>query len=130
VALLSLSACSDDDKSASPPASSAPAASETPSSTDDADQATDSGGASGLDPATQQLLITALRKVDPSLAENPEQSAAAAQEQCAALAEDDDTSGHGAAQKFSTPGHQLTDAQGQAIDAALNALVCEPSLGG
>jgi hypothetical protein len=67
---------------------------------------------------------------DTSLADNPEQSAAAAQQQCAALAEDDDADGHGAAQKFSTPDHQLTDAQGQAINAALNALVCEPSLGG
>jgi hypothetical protein len=131
-ALLTLTACSDDDKGPTPPASSAPASATTaPSSDTGADPTAEagSGGSSGLDPATQELLITSLRKVDPSLADDPARTAANAQEQCAALANDADPSGHAAAQKFSTPEHPLTDAQGQAINAALNALVCEPDFG-
>lgn len=135
-ALLTLTACSDDDKSSSPPASSAPAATSADTgggdstASSDPSANSDSGGSSGMDPATRDLLISSLRRVDPSLADNPEQTATSAQEQCDALANGSDPDGHAAAEKFSTPDHQLTDVQGQAIDAALNALVCEPDLGG
>lgn len=120
-ALLALTACSDDDKSSSPPATSAP---EVPSASSSA-----AGGSSGIDPQTQALLIASLQKIDPNLAGDPAKTAADAEAQCAVLASGGDAGGSDAAAKFGSSDHPLTDSQGQAINAALKALVCDgPSL--
>ncbi|MFI0897113.1 hypothetical protein [Streptomyces sp. NPDC020983] len=133
-ALLSLTACSSDDKdsgtgspSTTPATTAPPTASPSPSGTPG-----DSTGGAGLpgapDAATQDLVVSSLKKIDPALADDPDRTIDSARTQCRTLSGNGDRSGHEAAQRFGSPGHPLTDAQGTAINAALSALLCEPSL--
>ncbi|MFI0723903.1 hypothetical protein [Streptomyces sp. NPDC021224] len=134
-ALVTLTACSSDHKDGGTDGRSTASATTQPASPSDSDSPADStaGDTSGAgvpakpDPATQQLVIGSLQQVDPALAADPDQTIASARTQCQVLAGRGDGTGHQAAQRFSTPGHPLTDAQGIAINAALNALLCDPS---
>ncbi|BBA98152.1 hypothetical protein RVR_4228 [Actinacidiphila reveromycinica] len=74
--------------------------------------------------ADRQTYLAALKAIDPSLGSDPDQVIDEGRTQCTEINGDPVTADHLAAQRFSSTGHQLTDAQGAAIDAALKLTVC------
>lgn len=125
-ALLCLAACSSggNDKAAAPsssdtagvPAATSPAGTAIPSSTASLPAAPNAVVRAGY--------LAALKAVDPALAADPDQSVRTGRTQCAQLDSDPETADHVAAERFSTPGHPLTDAQGKLIDVALHTTLC------
>jgi hypothetical protein len=115
-ALLTLTACNSDDNKSS-----------APSSTPTVDMSS-AAAAAGIPPkpdaAKQAVLIAALKAVDPTLADDPGKTTDAARNQCSTLNGGGDPSGHTAAQRFGNDTHPLTDAQGMAINAALQIALC------
>jgi hypothetical protein len=73
----------------------------------------------------RQTYLAALKAIDPSLAADPDQVIEEGRLQCTVINGDPQTADHLAATRFSSTGHQLTDAQGAAIDAALKLTVCK-----
>lgn len=122
-ALLSLAACSsggNDDKAA--PSSSATAPTTNAPATTAPTTTTSRPAAPNA--AVRAAYLAALKAVDPSLAADPDQTVEVGRTQCAQLESDPETADHVAAQRFSTPGHPLTDAQGKLIDLALHSTIC------
>lgn len=122
LATFCATACSSssDDKSASKATTTPPATTSATPST---------GGAVTRPPApdgvNRQTYLAALKAIDPSLAADPNQVIDEGRVQCTVINGDPVTADHLAAQRFSSSGHPLTDAQGAAIDAALKLTVCK-----
>lgn len=116
-ALLALTACNSSDDKSDSKATSTPTA-----------DISSAEAAAGIPPkpdaAKQAVLIAALKAVDPALADDPDKTTDAARNQCSTLAGGGDPSGHTAAQRFGNDTHPLTDAQGMAINAALQIALC------
>ncbi|SEG27202.1 hypothetical protein SAMN05216223_104133 [Actinacidiphila yanglinensis] len=75
--------------------------------------------------ASRQTYLAALKAIDPSLASDPDKVVDEGRTQCTEINTDTQTADHLAAERFGSPGHPLTDAQGAAIDAALKLTVCK-----
>lgn len=115
-AVLALAACSSN------------SGDNTAGSTSSASAATPSTSVSSLPPKPQgpalAAYLAALKVVDPDLVTDQDGAVEDGRTQCAVLSTDPDTADHLAAQRFSTPGKQLSDAQGKLIDTALRATLC------
>ncbi|MEW1862747.1 hypothetical protein OG896_22060 [Streptomyces sp. NBC_00669] len=124
LATFCATACSSssDDKNASDKATTA-----APTTTGSAGPST--GAAVPRPPApsgvNRQTYLAALKAIDPSLAADPNQVIDQGRTQCTEINGDPQTADHLAAERFGSPGHPLTDAQGAAIDAALKLTVCK-----
>jgi hypothetical protein len=123
LALSCASACSSSGGGSSPTKQATSSASSTPT--------TDPGTGSSVTrpPApsgvSRQTYLAALKAIDPSLATDPDRTIDKGRTQCTEINGDQQTADHLAAERFSSAGHPLTDAQGAAIDAALKLTVCK-----
>jgi hypothetical protein len=107
---------------------SAPAKQTTTATAPTADPSTSPSGTRPPAPSgvARQTFLAALKAIDPSLAADPDQLIDKGRTQCTEINGDPQTADHMAAERFSSTGHPLTDAQGAAIDAALKLTVCKP----
>jgi hypothetical protein len=98
---------------------------------------TGTGTVSGATPGTGGLptladgprkdaFLAAVRAVDPALAADPDRAVANGRTQCKRIATDPETADHLTAERFGSPDHPLTDAQGAAINSALKLTLCRP----
>jgi hypothetical protein len=74
----------------------------------------------------KDAFLAAVRAVDPALAADPDRAVANGRTQCKRIATDPETADHLTAERFGSPDHPLTDAQGAAINSALKLTLCRP----
>jgi len=74
----------------------------------------------------KDAFLAAVRAVDPALAADPDRALANGRTQCKRIATDPETADHLTAERFGSPDHPLTDAQGAAINSALKLTLCRP----
>ncbi|SDN08935.1 hypothetical protein [Actinacidiphila guanduensis] len=85
------------------------------------------GGLTTLaDGPRKDAFLAAVRAVDPALAADPDRALANGRTQCKRIATDPETADHLTAERFGSPDHPLTDAQGAAINSALKLTLCRP----
>lgn len=114
--LLALTACSSDSGSSAAQPSDSATASSAP--------AIDTGIPPEPTGAKRTALIAALKAVDPYIAEDEAKAIDHARNQCSSLNGGAANVDHSAAVRFGDDTHPLTDAQGKAINAALQASLC------
>lgn len=129
IAVISLTAtaCASGNNGSKPATSKATgAATSSPTPSVDISSIVANGGEPPPPTGAQRVaLLAAIKAVDPALVAHPDQAINAARDECAQLYGAGDTSGHTAAWHFHGETHvTVTDAQGQAIDTALQSTIC------
>ena len=115
--------CSSDDSSDS---KADTAKSSTPTATKTADNS-DAGKAAGIPPkpdaATRAALLGVLKAINPALVTDEDKAIDNARNQCSTISGGGNAD-QSAKARFSTSDHEVTDAEAQAINAALKASLC------
>ncbi|MFC9619522.1 hypothetical protein ACFTXM_05865 [Streptomyces sp. NPDC056930] len=116
-ALLSLAACSTEQKDVTKPAPEATAVDHSAAEK-----------AAGIPPAPtgadRAAYLAAIKAVDPRIVEDEEKAIDAGRNQCASLANPNDKDNWAAAQRFGNDTRPLTDAQGKQLNEALRKTLC------
>ncbi|MCT9083640.1 hypothetical protein [Streptomyces fulvoviolaceus] len=119
---VTLVGCSSDDGKAKTDA----ATSSTPAATNTAD-ADAAEQAAGIPPepdaATRTVLLDVLKAINPALVEDGDKAIDNARNQCSTI-NGGGNADESAKARFSTSAHEVTDAEAQAINAALKASLC------
>jgi hypothetical protein len=115
-ALLALTACSSSDDANA-------ATSATPTSVTSSIEAA-AGLPAAPDAATRVAILAALKTIDPSLAADEDKAISNARNQCSSITGGSANVVSNAQARFSTSNHQVTDAEAQAINTTLKALLC------
>jgi ABC-type Fe3+-hydroxamate transport system substrate-binding protein len=117
-ALLALTACSSSDDATA-------ASSSTPSSVTSSIEAA-AGLPAAPDAATRVAILAALKTIDPSLVTDEDKAVDSARNQCSTITGGGNATASAQA-RFSTSDHQVTEAEAQAINTTLKALLCTKS---